>query len=326
KGLEKARNAICEYYREQGLKVNPENIFLTAGTSEAYSHLFRLLLNLKEEVLLPQPSYPLFQYIVDLNDARFYPYTLQYNNGWALDLEALSESNFSAAKAIVLVNPNNPTGSYIKTHELDIINQICHQHNMAVICDEVFYDFDLGIEPDRVSLVNNSEVLTFVLSGISKILGLPQMKLSWIVVNGPDLLVKEAMKRLEVISDTYLSVNTPVQNALAYWLKEKEMLQKDIKERIQQNYDFLQKQIHSVKATQLLKAEGGWYAILRIPAIRSEDEWVIKLLTHYHVFVHPGYFFDFDEGVHFILSLLTDSKVFQEGVMRILSRVEQEVS
>lgn len=318
-GSLEAREAVSRYYREQGHEVTVERIFLTAGTSEAYSYLFRLLADAGQEVLFPRPSYPLFQFLGDLNDVVLNYYPLVYTDHWHIDFAQMEGCIQSATKAVVLVNPNNPTGSFIKKGELSALNRICRTRNIPVISDEVFADFAFPGGKDMVSLVNNDAVLTFVLGGLSKTLALPQMKLSWIIVSGPEELAREACQRLEMIADTYLSVNTPVQNAVAGWLSRREEFQAQIKQRTLKNLRFLGE---AVKTTQyrLLNPEGGWYAVIRIPSNKiSEEEFILQLLEKDHVFVHPGYFFDFDEEGFFVGSLLPELKAFQEGIRRILN-------
>ena len=320
-GSLEAREAVSRYYKEKGFHVQPQHIFLTSSTSEGYSFLFRLLVDPQNQVLFPCPSYPLFQYLVDLNDIVMKNYSLSYEGSWRIDFKQMRESLTTNTKAVVLVNPNNPTGSYILKEELSDLNKICRERNTALIGDEVFWDFAFDPNEQHLSLIGNTEVLTFVLGGISKILGLPQMKLSWIILSGPDDLVEAAVGRLEVISDTYLSVSTPAQNSLNQWLSSKEEIFKEMKLRIKGNISFLKTQCESASPCRLLNAQGGWYAVLRIPDTCSEEEWSLKFLTEDHVFVHPGYFFDFKEEPIIVLSLLPPSESFQEGVRRILKRM-----
>jgi len=321
-GLLEARRAICEYYNAQQLDVRPEQIFLTSSTSEAYSYLFRLLADPDDEFLFPRPSYPLFQFLGDLNDITLGFYPLRYLNQWVIDFEALDDLLTAKTKGVVLVNPNNPTGSFIKAYELEALNQICQKHHLSIICDEVFHDFSFSTHQKYLSLVNNKSVLTFVLSGLSKTLGLPQMKLSWIVMSGPDSLVEDAKKRLEVIADTYLSVNTPVQQACGSWLKYHRDLQQQILKRIRQNLHLLQN-FASKGIYQLLNAEGGWYAVLKLFPNHKEEEIVLECLDRDHVFIHPGYFFDFPDEPYLVLSLLPQEDIFEKGVLRVLSRISQ---
>ena len=320
-GSFEVREAISSYYKEKGLLVSSEQIFLTASTSEAYSYLFRLLANPSDQVLFPHPSYPLFSFLGDLNDCIMDTYPLCYDGKWHIDLKAVSAILRHDTKALVLVNPNNPTGSFVRQEELEELNVLCQQHNTALICDEVFSDFSLDQNKTRTSLVNNTEVLTFVLGGISKTLGLPQMKLSWIVINGPQDLVRKASSRLEVIADTYLSVNTPTQNAFSIWLSYRKEIQEGINGRIRENYYFLKEQAEHVRGCELLATEGGWYAVLKIPDKYGEEEWALNFLNDDHVYVHPGYFFDFDTESFIIVSLLPPGNIFQDGIKRVLGRI-----
>lgn len=317
-GSLEAREAVARYYREQGHEVAVERIFLTASTSEAYSYLFRLLVDAGQEVLFPRPSYPLFQFLGDLNDVSVKYYPLVYADSWHIDFPQLEDRIQPSTKAVVLVNPNNPTGSFVKRTELAALNHICRPGNIPIICDEVFADFAFPDIKDVVSLADNDSVLTFVLGGLSKTLALPQMKLSWIIVSGPTELAKEACQRLEVIADTYLSVNTPVQNAVAGWLSCREEFQREIKKRVLDNLRFLEEAVGGTSCW-LLKPEGGWYAVIRIPAADiSEEDMTLQLLEKEHVFVHPGYFFDFEKEGFFVVSLLPTSENFREGMKRVL--------
>lgn len=342
KGNLNAREAVSRYYEEKGFNVSPEQIFLTASTSEAYSYLFRLVANSGEQVLFPRPSYPLFSFLGDLNDVRMETYPLVYNGKWNIDLEEMRQAFCDDTKALVLVNPNNPTGSFVRRQELKEINALCREHQTVLICDEVFADFAFDQNGDYVSersgrssptphpeerrdegsLAGNNEVLTFVLGGVSKTLGLPQMKLSWIILNGPRDLVDAAAARLEVIADTYLSVNTPTQNALPGWLSHRNVIQDEINARLRQNVTFLREHTAMTKECELLAVEGGWYAVLKVPDTHSEEEWALMFLNKDHVFVHPGYFFDFDTEPFVIISLLPPCATFQEGIKRILGRIQ----
>ena len=322
-GLVSARQAVADLFAARGVSVDTGNIFLTASTSEAYAFLFRLLADPDDTILFPSPSYPLFHFLGELNDVDLAFYPLRYDGGWSVDMAALVEALHPRVKALVTVNPNNPTGSYIGADELGHINTLAADRGMALISDEVFYDFPLTDSPGP-SLAGNAPALTFTLGGLSKYLGLPQMKLAWILISGPDVLVAEARQRLEIIADTYLSVNTPVQQALPAWLAQAPQRQQPILERVRANWNYLSEESAGVKGTQLLQAQGGWYAVLKVPPFRSEEEWVLKLLTKYHVFVHPGYFYDFDDGPYLVVSLIVPPDEFREGMGRVLSRVEQQ--
>lgn len=319
-GSVKAREAVSGYYRTKGFDVSAENIILTSSTSEAYSHLFRLLVNAGERVLFPRPSYPLFQFLGDLNDVQLDFYTLTYTDRWGMDFDQIQRNIQSDTRALVLVNPNNPTGSFVTRKEKELLNALCRERNLSMICDEVFGDFSLDPTAQGVSLVNNSDVLTFILGGLSKTLGLPQMKLSWIILSGPAELVKTARERLEIIADTYLSVNTPVQNALDRWLPLKDQIQGEMKARLKRNLRFL-KEKAAGGPCRFFEPEGGWYAVLKIPSTLGEEEWVLQFLQEDHVFVHPGYFFDFEEETFIVVSLLPPEEVFRSGVDRVLKRI-----
>jgi hypothetical protein len=325
-GIEPARQAISDYYNARGFHVSTEQIILTASTSEAYNHLFRLLADYGDHVLFPQPGYPLFSYLGDFNDIIVDRYRLQPNDRFRIDGAHLVEQMNDHTKALVVVNPNNPTGSYIGREEKKRLNEICAPHQTPIISDEVFWDYVLDEDTDRVSMADNDKVLTFTLGGLSKMLGLPQMKLSWIVISGPLDQCRQARERLEVLADTYLSVNTPVQLALASWIARLDEFQKPIQQRINENLAALGKQLEGCLNCRLLPPGGGWYAVIAFDGTRSEEAWALKLLNNYHVFVHPGYFFDFEDQQCVVVSLLGEPAVFAEGVGRLLSRIEQETS
>ncbi len=325
-GMLKARQAVADYYDRKGYRIHPQQIILTSSTSEAYAFLFRLLLNVDDAVLIGQPSYPLFQCLLELNDARADFYPLLYNKSrWYIDMAALENCIGPKTKSIILVNPNNPTGSYLNLEELHILNQLCRKHHLSLICDEVFADFAFLSNPSRVcSLVSNNDVLTFSLGGISKSLALPQMKLGWIILSGPDEQVKNAFGRLEIIADAYLSVNTPSQNALSEWFGFQNKIQGAIRQRTKNNLTYLKETALTNTEIEYFEIEGGWYGILRLPATYSEGDWVIQLLEKDYVFVHPGYFFDFKEEPYIVVSLLPEEKIFQEGIIRILNRIKHQ--
>jgi len=318
-GLLTARQAVCSYYAEKGIAVKLEQIFLTASTSEAYTHLFRLLANPGDKVLVPSVGYPLFGYLTGLNDVEVEHYGLTYDTAWHMDLSSLTHAN---CKAMILVNPNNPTGNFIHKRERRAVNDLCKAASCAIISDEVFFDYVYGENADRApSFADNKEVLTFTLSGVSKVLGLPQMKLSWIVVTGPDALRREAIQRLEIIADTYLSVNTPSQTALSHWMGSRSAIQKNILDRVLGNRAVLERAVKGNSKVRLLNTEGGWYAILKVLSERSDDELALMLLEKDGVHVQPGYFFDLEEGTYLVLSLLPPQKDLKEGVRRLLARI-----
>ena len=326
KGLLIARSAVAAYYAERGFAVDAEHIHLTASTSEAYSFLFKLLANNGDNVLVPQPSYPLFDFLASLEGVQLRPYELEYlPSGWNIDFDSIERTVTPTTRAIILVSPNNPTGSFIKHEELRRLNELCARHNLALIVDEVFSDYGFGEDETRVaSLVEhpneNHAALTFVMSGFSKILALPQMKLGWIVTSGPAALRDEAIERLDLIADTFLSVGAPVQHAAPHWFKLRAGLQRQILDRVQGNYDWLAAKVKQ-SPVRLLKTEGGWYATLEIPRHSSEEDLVLRLLAEDNVLVHPGYFFDFPREAFLVLSLLPKPEEFREAATRLLARV-----
>jgi aspartate/methionine/tyrosine aminotransferase len=312
-GSKEAREAVACYY---GGRIDPDRIVLTASTSEAYAYLFKLLANPGDEILAPRPSYPLFEYLAQLECIRVTQYPLFYDHGWHLDTHALRRAVTERTRAVVIVNPNNPTGSYLKAHEAAELTAIARECDLAIISDEVFSDYWLDQDSRRVSTLTTAEdALTFSLSGLSKTVGLPQMKLAWMVVSGPERAIRDALSRLELIADTYLSVGTPVQVALARLLGMHEIAQQ-IRSRIAANLRFV-RQVIGATAARLLEVEGGWYATLHMPRIRSEEDWALGLLENENVLVQPGYFYDFESEPFLVLSLLTEPAIFREGVDRL---------
>lgn len=323
KGLLTAREAVAAYYVERGFKVDSDRLHLTASTSEAYSYLFKLLANHGDEVLIPQPSYPLFEFLASLEGVELRPYELEYFHpqGWRMDFDSIEGAITPMTRAIILVSPNNPTGSFIKKDELQRLNQICADRNLALIVDEVFGDYGFGKDENRAaSLVENSDVLTFVMSGFSKILALPQMKLGWIVTNGPAAIRDEAIERLDLIADTFLSVGAPVQHAAPEWFKLRAGLQGQILDRVSNNYDWLAAEVEN-SPLRLLTTDGGWCATLEVPRHYTEEEWTLRLLAEQNLLVHPGYFFDFHREAFLVLSLLPPASDFREAIMRLLVQV-----
>ena len=320
RGLLPARQAVAEYYAHSNSKVNPDQIILTTSTSEAYSFVFRLLCNPQDEVLVPRPSYPLFEFLADIQDVRLVPYELIYDHGWQIDFHGLRAAINSATRAVILVNPNNPTGSYVKQSEREELNRLCHDHEVALISDEVFFDFNLVGEHFE-SFATNDAALTFTLSGLSKIAGLPQMKVAWMVTTGPEELERTALDRLEVIADTYLSMNAPMQHAIPKLLRFGTGFQQQLMPRLRANLLNLDAQLEEQRSCSRLKVEGGWYATMRVPVTRTDEELAIELLQRSDVLVHPGHFFDFHGDGYLILSLMTPEPVFREGVKRVLDYI-----
>ncbi len=317
KGLRVAREAVCGYYGQRGAEVDPEQIILTASTSEGYSFLFRLLCEPGDEVLVPAPSYPLFEFLAAIQDVKLVPYSLIYDHGWQIDLHSLSAAATACTRAILVVHPNNPTGSFVKPAEMDSLDALCRERRVALVADEVFLDYAHG-GGARPSFASPRQALTFTLSGISKICALPQMKLAWIVTSGPPELAGEALARLEVIADTYLSVSTPVQLALPEFLAQRDEIQRQVKERVAANLAELDRQLASQKPVRRLEVEGGWYVVLRVPATRSDEQLAIALLQQQSVIVHPGHFYDFPGEGFLVVSLITPAEVFAEGVRRVV--------
>jgi alanine-synthesizing transaminase len=316
-GMGEARAAVAEHYAARGESVAPERILLTASTSEAYAYLFKLLANPGDQVVVPRPSYPLFEYLAGMESVEARQYPLVYHGAWSIDLEGLERELNERTRAIVLVNPNNPTGSYVKRGELQALVRMASEHGIPLIADEVFADYPLAADGERVrTLVAVDDCLTFSMSGLSKVAGLPQMKLGWIVAGGPQALREEALRKLEWIADTYLSVGTPVQCAAAELLRAGEDVARQIRERTAANLAWARETLAGT-AAGILGVEGGWYATLQAPRVRSEEEWALELLEQHDVLVQPGFFYDFETEAFLVLSLLTEPAIFQEGVSRL---------
>ena len=319
KGLPSARAAIGEYYETtHGIRnLDPERLILTTSTSEGYSFVFRLLCNPGDEVLVPKPSYPLFEFLADLQDVKLVPYPLIYDHGWQIDFPSLEQVVTERTRGVVVVHPNNPTGSYVHPQERDSLNHFCREHGLALIADEVFLDYAHD-RCARQSFVANQDVLTFTLSGLSKISALPQMKVAWIVTGGPAAEVESAQARLEVIADTFLSMNAPVQHAVPALLWQRQSIQEQLMDRVITDLAELDRQIATQTTCQRLNLEGGWYAVLRVPVTQTDEELAVDLLRRRSVLVHPGHFYDFPSDGYLVLSLITPPAEFAEGIRRIL--------
>jgi len=325
RGLLSARQAVCAFYHAHGAALDPEQIVLTTSTSEAYSFLFRLLCDPGDEILIPQPSYPLFDFLADLDDVRLKAAPLIYENGWQIDAEGVRRAISPQTRAIVIVHPNNPTGHYTKPWEAEQLGSLCRELGLSLIVDEVFLDYgNAGNEGAReqVSGATGSfaagleGVPVYVVSGLSKIAGLPQMKAAWIVATGPEC--EQALARLEVIADTFLSMNAPVQLAIPAWLEGRAAIQEQIRRRVAANLTVLDQAVATVESVQRLVVEGGWYAVLRIPAIAPDEQTVLKLLER-GVWVHPGYFFGMPESGWLVVSLLPPEAEFSNGVATLIN-------
>src|SRR5712664_1027299 len=318
KGLEVARLAVTEYYSARGAAVSAEDIVLTTSTSEAYSFVFRLLCNPGDELLIPAPSYPLFGFLADIQDVKLVRYPLVYDHGWQIDLHSLQQAITARTRGVIVVNPNNPTGHFVKEKELAKVNELCAARGMALIADEVFLDFPLSAEKP-VNFAGNKAALTFAMSGLSKIAGLPQMKIAWLIASGPDELKRTALERLEVIADTYLSPSAPVQLATPVFLEQRGGFQKQVMSRVRKNLAEMDRQFALQQTCSRLLLEGGWYAILRVPVNRSDEDLAIDLLANRDVYVHPGHFFDFANDGYLVLSLIGREDEFAQGLQRLLS-------
>ena len=322
KGLREARDAAVRYYDGRSgfggppKPVDPEHILLTSGTSEAYSHIFRLLCEAGDEILIPAPSYPLFEFLADLADIRVVPYPLRYDHGWQIDFVSLRAVLTPRSRAVLVVHPNNPTGSFVKPREAAELAKICSAREMAIVADEVFLDYFVGPEPARTFALHDA-ALTFTLSGLSKISLLPQMKLAWTVVSGPEALVQTAVERLEIIADTYLSPGTPVQLALSKFLALRHGMQAQLRQRVSANLSVLEAALRESKLLCRLDLEGGWYAILRVPVTGTDEALAVNVLERCSVLVHPGHFFNFPQDGFLVLSLITPEQQFHEGVRRL---------
>ena len=318
-GLLEARQAVCRYYRESHdiLDLDPDRLVLTSSTSEAYSYVFRLLCNPGDEILVPKPSYPLFEFLADLSDVKLVPYPLIYDHGWQIDLDSFYKAATPQTRAVIVVHPNNPTGSYAADTESSALNVFCTDNSCALIVDEVFLDYvHDGVR--RPSFVSNVGALTFTLSGLSKISALPQMKLAWMAVSGPGELVSQAGARLEIIADTFLSLNAPVQLAASAMLDQRKRVQPALLDRIRVNIGELDRQLASTPSCTRLNVEGGWNVVVRVPAVQSDETLAIELLRRTAVVVHPGHFYDFSNDGYLVLSLITEPAVFREGMTRLL--------
>ena len=333
RGSLRAREAVCAYYASHGVRIEPDQIVLTTSTSEAYSFLLRLLCDPGSEILIPQPGYPLFDFLAQLDDVRIATAPLVYSEGWQLDVEGLRRAITHQTRAIVVVHPNNPTGHFTKPWEIEELARICRTFDLSLIVDEVFLDYgktgnegareqgnkaSRGVEPGSFA-AGLEGVPVFVVSGLSKIAGLPQMKAAWIVATGPERL--ESLERLEVIADTFLSMNAPVQRALPAWLEGRAHIQEQIRRRVSTNLAELDRQLLRLPAVQRLNVEAGWYAVLRIPALAPDEQTVLALLER-GVWIHPGYFFGMPASGWLVVSLLTAVTEFRTGVTHLVAYLE----
>ena len=325
-GLPSARQAISDQFARRGVHVEPDRTVLTASTSEAYSLLFKLLCDPGDVVLAPRPSYPLIEHLTDLDAVSLEQYSLEFHGRWTVDIDGLQEKLTTRRerriRAIIMISPNNPTGSVVTAAELHALASLARQHGLALISDEVFAEYPIAGE-EYPSAMEMDDVLTFALGGLSKTVGLPQVKLGWIGVGGPAALVTDAMDRLETICDAYLSVSTPVQVAAPELLKAGAQVRAQIQRRVRNNFKVLVEIASKSPSCSVLPVEAGWYAVIQVPAIRSEEVVVLDLLERAGILVHPGYFFDFDREAFLVVSLLPEPESFSSALKTLLHEVGQ---
>jgi len=326
RGMPGAREAIAAEYARAGVPVSPDRLVLTSGTSEAYSLIFKLLCSPGDEVLVPEPSYPLFDLLTRLDGVVAPAYRLEYQGVWWIDRQSVETALSPRTRAVLIVSPNNPTGSMLRSADRAWLLDLCSSRGLALVADEVFADYPLSPRPDASRAAGDDDrVLTFTLGGLSKSAGLPQMKLAWMSVSGPSDRVDDALARLDLIADAYLTVGTPVQLAASALLEAGRDIRAAITERIRRNLAALRAQAAAYPATRVLEPEGGWSVVVQVPATHSEEEIVLTLLQHGHVVVHPGYFFDFSREALLVLSLLPAPDVFDAGIARVLAMAGGEV-
>jgi hypothetical protein len=326
-GSLEARGFVAADYARQGVRVTPDRVVLTASTSDGYSLLFKLLANAGDEVLVPRPSYPLFDYLTRLDLVVTRYYDLELDGSWSIDFGSLEGAITTRTRAILVVSPNNPTGSFIARDEADRLAAICGPRGIPIVADEVFADYELetGASARAGRFVERDDVLSFALGGLSKSVGLPQVKLGWMAIGGSERLVSGALDRLELVCDTYLAVSTPVQLAAGELLERGAAVRAQIATRIVANNRALEAAVAGVPSCRLLRAEGGWYRVLRVPSLEPEEGLVLRLLNK-GVLVHPGYFFDFPRESYLIISLLPRELSFAEGVAMVLAHFDRRAS
>jgi alanine-synthesizing transaminase len=335
RGMLDARQAVCGYYADHGASIEADQIVLTTSTSEGYSWLFRLLCNPGDNVLIAQPSYPLFDLLATIDDVQLTPYGLLYDpgggrdgsHGWNLDLHTLGQRVTPHSRAVIVVHPNNPTGHYTSPAEREALSELCRERGLALIVDEVFLDYpfaDASAGLTHSFTRGEQKALTFVLSGLSKVAALPQMKASWMVCLGPEEVRNEAMRRLEIIADTFLSMNAPVQHALPGWLAGRHAIQRQLRDRVQRNLEALDGALVPQHQISRLACDGGWYATLRTPPFATGEALAVRLLERCGIAVHPGSFFGFAEQNRLVVSLLPKPEVFAEGIAVLIGEAGRE--
>lgn len=319
-GLWSARAAVAADFRRRGIVVSADRVALTSSTSEAYSLLFKLLCDAGDQVLVPHPSYPLFEHLTRLECVEAVPYALEYHGSWRIDIESVRRAAGDRARAILIVSPNNPTGSYLHRDDLAMLAEIARTHDLPLIGDEVFADYALDPAPHATHILAGGDVVAFSLGGLSKSAGLPHLKLGWIGFGGPAERVNEMMAAYEIVADTYLSVSTPVQAAAGELIASGSAIRAQLLARIRRNLDALRAQAMAFPSIRVLPVEGGWSAVVQVPATGSEEALVLALLEKDGVLVHPGYFFDFPREAFIVISLLVEPESFDRAVARVLAR------
>jgi alanine-synthesizing transaminase len=318
-----AREAVAGDFARRGVTIPPERIALTASTSEAYAWLFKLLCDPDDNVLVPQPSYPLFDHLTVLESIVAKPYALEYHGTWRIDVDGLRRAVDARTRAVLVVSPNNPTGSLLNPDDLAALDELCSAHGLMLIGDEVFADYPLAAGPSPVSVLAAPTSVVCSLGGLSKTVGLPQAKLAWIGFAGPADRVTELLAAYELIADTYLSVSTPVQVALTDLLVKGASVRQQIQQRIAANFRRLEHAVAGTSMVTMPTLEAGWSAVLQVPRYRSEEALVLELLFEDHVLVHPGFFFDFAHEAFVVVSLLPPPDQFERGIARVLARAIQ---
>ena len=316
-GLGAARAAVAADQARRGMLVDPRHVVLTSSTSEAYSWLFKLLCNPGDAVLVPRPSYPLFEHLTAFEGIHACPYALEYHGRWEIDFDSIAGAAPATTRALLLVSPNNPTGSYLTPADFANASRLCRERGWAVIADEVFADYPLDASAPLTDIAARSDVLSFTLAGLSKTVGLPQLKLGWIIAGGPPADRDAALGALELIADSYLSVGTPVQVAAASLLRAGGAIRAAIQERTAQNLRGLRATAARFPACEVLRTDGGWSAVIRVPSVRREEDLVVELLERDQILVHPGYFFDFPREAYIVVSLLPPPSFFERAVERV---------
>jgi alanine-synthesizing transaminase len=320
RGLRAARDAVARDYARRGLHLSADHVVLSASTSEAYAWLFKLLCDAGDTVLLPQPSYPLFEHLTGFESVIGLPYRLEYHGSWRVDIDSVRSQIAPRTKAVLVVSPNNPTGSVLHRDDLAALDELCTAHNLMLIGDEVFADYPLDPSPEAVSVLQATSAVSCSLGGLSKSVGLPQVKLGWLAFHGPESQVEKLLQGLDVVADTYLSVSTPVQIAAPALLERGTDIRHQIQQRTHRNLRALREAAAAVPEVSVLPVEGGWSATVRVPNYRSEEALILELMTADRVLVHPGYFFDFEREGFLVVSLLVEPEVFDPAIGRVLAR------